>query len=84
MGMFMDGASEEVFIDIDEKNNNYVKIVLKACIPVGGTVVGSSELVKLLGVMRPSIRKKDSKFNPEEILKGFHKKVASSQFDYRY
>jgi NAD(P)H-nitrite reductase large subunit len=84
MGMFMDGASEEVFIDIDEKNNNYVKIVLKDCIPVGGTVVGSSELVKLLGVMRPSIRKKDSKFNPEEILKGFHKKVASSQFDYRY
>lgn len=84
MGVFVDDSSNSVHVEFDEENNNYIKIVLKEDVPVGATVVGSSELVKLLGIMRPSIRKRDKNFNPEKIVEGFHRKIASSKFDYRY
>lgn len=57
MGNFNETETSEVWLyDLDEKG--FFKVVLEDKVPVGAALVGKSELVEFLGILRPIIRKK--------------------------
>ncbi len=58
MGDFMDGGDGDNWVDESLADNQYLKIVVKECVPVGAVAVGESELVATLGMLRPLIRGK--------------------------
>ncbi len=79
MGCFMDGEGSKIWERYDEKEKSYIKVVLEAGIPIGGTIAGGSDLVAFLGVLRPFIRKKKSiEDSPEKLMETLHKKIAST------
>jgi len=79
MGKFMDGE-EDSFIERDDELG-YLKINFKGKLPVGGVIVGDSDLVKYLGVLRPFIRNKielsDELKKPEDIFEILHGAMSS-------
>jgi nitrite reductase (NADH) large subunit len=56
IGNFQDEDGDRVYKY--ESKKGYIKVVLKNMIPVGGLIVGDSELVNNLGLLRPMIRQK--------------------------
>ena len=60
MGRFMGEVNDTVEEYGCPQNGHYIKIVYSGGIPIGGIVIGNSEDVELLGILRPLIRYKKS------------------------
>jgi NAD(P)H-nitrite reductase large subunit len=59
MGQFIEAEGQDVWeYDLDGLGN--FKLVLEEGIPVGASLLGKSELVEYLGILRPIIRKKQT------------------------
>ena len=56
MGKFIEDESNRIEEYANCDNSRYIKIVYKGDIPLGSVVVGSSDDVELLGLLRPLIR----------------------------
>ena len=70
IGRFIEGDNDIAKEYYYPKNNRYIKLVYSGDIPVGGIVIGNSEDVELLGLMRPLIRfKKQPDKNTELNIK---------------
>lgn len=57
MGIFQGCEVFENAINIDSRKGRYIKILLRDQKPVGGIILGTPEDVKLLGALRPFIRR---------------------------
>ncbi len=73
MGIYQGCEELEKVSYIDSGEGRYLKILLRDQKPVGGVIVGTPEDVKLLGALRPFIRRNMSVNIRERFIKeGFH------------
>ncbi len=80
MGLFNDGMGDRVAVldGEDFGSYGYVKIVYDGDHIVGITSIGSSDLVKLMGKLRPVIRKKQKvNLEPERLGAFLHLQIAN-------
>ena len=69
MGLFQDDGDLEKYQYSNHRNGTYLKILMRNQRPVGGVLLGSSEDVKILGTLRPLIRRKTEVPYSEDFLR---------------
>ncbi len=69
MGEFIDIEGSESWIDDSLPQDQYLKIIMKDGIPIGAACAGNSELISMLGMLRPLIREKVFLQGKPEMLK---------------
>jgi nitrite reductase (NADH) large subunit len=70
MGNFQDNEEYKTQVIIRKKENRYLKVQLKDSTPQGGIVIGNEQDVKILGALRPLIRRKIKIENSSNLIHG--------------
>ena len=79
MGIFQGCEGFENVSHIDSRKDRYIKILLRDQKPVGGIILGTPEDVKILGALRPFIRRGMT----INIKESFHQDLMENIFYFR-